>query len=110
MIRSNEIAPLITQMTDRIVTRFHPDRVILFGSHATGTATPDSDVDLLVVMPIEGSKRQARLAIRAALHDIAVPKDVLVLTPEELGEQQAVMGTIARTAVREGRVLHAREG
>jgi uncharacterized protein len=41
----------IEQMVRRIVEQFHPERVILFGSHARGDAGPDSDVDLLVVMP-----------------------------------------------------------
>ena len=42
---------IITTMVDRIVTRFEPSRVVLFGSHARGTAGKDSDADLLVVMP-----------------------------------------------------------
>ncbi|MBH0185089.1 MAG: nucleotidyltransferase domain-containing protein, partial [Nitrospira sp.] len=45
-------------MVRRIVERFHPERVILFGSHARGTAGPQSDVDLLVVMQAQGSKRR----------------------------------------------------
>ena len=73
----------IRRMVDRIVKRFQPERIILFGSHARGEAGPDSDVDLLVVMPVAGSKREAQLRIRRALHDIRVPKDVIVSRPEE---------------------------
>jgi predicted nucleotidyltransferase len=47
----------IDAMVRRIVQRFDPEKVILFGSHARGTAGPDSDVDLLVVMTVRGSKR-----------------------------------------------------
>ena len=43
----------ISEMVRRIVERFHPEKIILFGSYARGTAGPDSDVDLLVVLPIE---------------------------------------------------------
>lgn len=110
MNTSKSFTEIIDQMTQRIVQRFHPQRVVLFGSYATGTARADSDVDLLVVMPITTSKRQARLAVRQALHDILVPKDVVVLTAEELAEQREVAGTVARAAVREGKILYAREG
>lgn len=48
----------IAEMVRRIVERFHPERIILFGSHARGTAGPHSDVDLLVVMQPHGSKRR----------------------------------------------------
>ena len=44
----------ILAVVDRIAEAFDPDRVVLFGSHARGTATSDSDVDLLVILPFEG--------------------------------------------------------
>jgi predicted nucleotidyltransferase len=102
------IRKAIREMTRRIVEEFHPERVILFGSHATGTAGPDSDVDLLVVMPVEGSKRQKQLEIRLALHDIRVPKDIIVSTPDEFEWRKEIVGTIEEPAAREGNVLYAR--
>lgn len=98
----------IQRMVDRIVRRFHPERVILFGSHARGQGGPDSDVDLLVVMPVSGSKRQKAVEIGVALRDIRVPKDIIVTTPEEFEWRKEVVGTIERPAAREGRVLYAR--
>ena len=59
----------IDAMVRRIVDHFEPEQIILFGSHARGAAGPDSDVDLLVVMPIEGSKRAKQIEIRVALHN-----------------------------------------
>ena len=44
----------IQDLCNHIVQEFHPDRIILFGSYAYGNPTPDSDVDLLVVLPFEG--------------------------------------------------------
>ena len=70
-------------MADRIVARFNPEKIILFGSHARGEGGQDSDVDLLVVMPVKGSKRKIRLNIRQALRDIHIPKDIIVSTPEK---------------------------
>jgi predicted nucleotidyltransferase len=51
----------LTAMAHRIVKRFAPEKVILFGSHATGAAGADSDVDLLVVMPLTASKADHEL-------------------------------------------------
>ncbi len=99
----------IQQMVRRIVKKFDPDTIILFGSHARGQAGPDSDVDLLVVMPVEDSKRAKQLEIRIALHDIHIPKDIIVSRPEEFQWRKDIVGTIEYPAVREGKVLYARE-
>jgi uncharacterized protein len=99
----------IQEIVNRIVERFHPEQIILFGSQARGDAGPDSDVDLLVVMPVEGSKREKQLEIRMALHDIHVPKDVIVSTPEEFAWRKEIVGTIERPAARQGKVLYARK-
>ena len=96
-------------MVRRIVAQFDPDRVILFGSHARGEAGPDSDVDLLVVMPVKGSKRAKQLEIRSALHDVRVPKDIVVSRPEEFQWRKDTVGTIEHPAVHEGEVLYARQ-
>jgi len=95
-------------MVKRIVRQFDPEKIILFGSCARREAGPDSDVDLLIVMPVEGSKRTVQLDIRQALHGLHVPKDVIVCTPEEFEWRREVVGTIERPAAREGKVLYAR--
>jgi predicted nucleotidyltransferase len=97
----------IGRMVKRIVKKFHPQQIILFGSHSRGEAGPDSDVDLLVVMPVRGSVRDTRLAIREALHDIPFPLDVVVTTPEDFAWRKEVVGTIEWPAAREGKVLYA---
>ena len=97
----------ISKMVQRIVKRFHPDRIILFGSHARGKADKDSDVDLLVVMPVDGSRRKKAVEIGVILHDIRVPKDIIVTTPESFRWRKEVIGTIEHPAAREGKVLYA---
>ena len=97
---------LIAGMVSRIVEHFHPDRIVLFGSHARGDQTTDSDVDLLVIKPVQGSKRKERLAIRAALRGCGLPKDIVLATPEDVAKQRHVAGTLIRHALEEGRVLH----
>ncbi|MBI2899894.1 MAG: nucleotidyltransferase domain-containing protein [Planctomycetes bacterium] len=95
-------------MADCIVRLFHPDRIVLFGSRARAEAGPDSDVDLLVVMPVQGSRREKAVQIGAALCGFRVPKDIVVTTPEEFEWRKGVVGTIERPAAREGRVLYAK--
>jgi predicted nucleotidyltransferase len=95
-------------MVRTIVERFDPEQVILFGSHAQGGAGPDSDVDLLVVMSLPGSRREKQLELRLALREFPVPKDVIVTTPEEFAWRKEIPGTIERPAALEGKVLYAR--
>jgi len=99
----------IQKMVELIVERFHPEKIILFGSHARGEAGPDSDVDLLVVMPVKGSRREKAVQIGVALHDIRVPKDIIVTTPENFEWRKEISGTIERPADREGMVLYVRQ-
>ena len=98
----------IEKMVHRIVERFGPEKIILFGSHACGTAGPDSDADLLVVMPVEGSKRERAVEIDLALAGMGLPKDVIVVTPEEVERYRDTVGSIIYPAVHEGAVLYER--
>jgi len=97
---------VIHEMVRRIVERFHPEQIILFGSRARGDARPDSDVDLLVVLREVSDKHQAAVSIRRALAGMAVSKDIIVATPEEIATRGDVIGSVLRPALREGRVLY----
>lgn len=104
---SSPVRKAILDMARVIAERFAPEAVILFGSHARGTPDTDSDVDLLVVMDVEGSKRRLGARIGAALHDFPLPKDIVVTTPEAYRRRRDVPGTIERSAALEGDVLYA---
>jgi len=104
-----DVQAAIALMVHRLVAQFQPERIILFGSHARGTAGPDSDVDLLVILPVTGSKRAKQIEMRVALHDIRVPKDIIVATPEEVARRGHIVGTLMRPALQEGKVLYVRE-
>jgi uncharacterized protein len=105
----NSAKKYIRQMVDCIVEQFQPDKVILFGSHARGQGTLDSDVDLLVVMPVSGSKREKAIEIGIALHNIPVAKDIIVVAPEDFLWRSKIVGTIERPAAQDGKVLYARK-
>jgi len=106
-LRKQQTKQKIDAMVRRIVERFNPAKIFLFGSYANGTARPDSDVDLLIVMPVRGSRRKMAVKIGVALHDIEVAKDVIVVTPEEFEWRKDVIGTIEWPASREGQLLYA---
>ncbi len=95
-------------MVDRIVGRFQPSQVVLFGSHARGTASEWSDVDLLVILPNVSDKRAAAVNIRRVLGDLPVCKDIVVATPEEITRRGHLAGTVLRSALREGKVIYER--
>jgi uncharacterized protein len=94
----------IRRYVDRIVERFRPDKVILFGSHAYGRPHPDSDVDLLVVMPAKNEMNQMsriELAVPAPF-----PVDLLVRTPENLAKRLSWNDWFLREIVEKGVVVH----
>jgi uncharacterized protein len=98
----------IRQMARRIVRGFDPEKIILFGSRARRDAGPDSDIDLLVVMPVEGTKREKVVEIMGALHDFAIPVDILISRPEDFAWRKDIFGTIEWPAAHEGIVLYDR--
>lgn len=98
----------IEEMVRRIVLKFDPEQIILFGSQARGTATSDSDVDLLVVLKSVDSRRAKRLELRKELRGVGVAKDVVVTTLEEVDEYRDVVGSLIRPALKEGIKLYDR--
>ena len=99
----------LRQATDRLVAQFRPQRVILFGSQARGTADARSDVELLVICPVppeRGSRHALMVAMDRALRGVEVATDVIILTPEEFERDRHIPGTVARPAWREGKVLY----
>ncbi|MBI5428629.1 MAG: nucleotidyltransferase domain-containing protein [Nitrospinae bacterium] len=99
---------VINRMVETIANRFQPDKIILFGSYACGTPTRDSDVDLLVVMRVEGSKRQKAAEIDLALADRTLPLDVIVVTPDEIEKYRNAKGALIYPALKEGKVVYER--
>jgi uncharacterized protein len=97
---------LTREIVRRILTVAEPDRVILFGSAATGPMTPDSDIDLLVVEPAPENIRSESVRIRRALGDIGYPVDVIVIATGRFEETKGIIGGIAYPAHKYGRVLY----
>ena len=97
---------LIREVVGKILTVAHPERVILFGSAATGVITPDSDVDLLVIEKDVGNPREETLKIRKALTGFDMPVDVIVMASDRFEETRNVIGGIAYPANKYGKVIY----
>jgi predicted nucleotidyltransferase len=90
----------------RIVRRFRPDRIILFGSQARGDAREDSDADLIVVIPGNAHRRHTEAAIYGSLAGIPFGTDVIVVHPEDIEAGAQLTGSVLGPALREGRTLY----
>jgi len=95
----------IKQICDRIAERYNPEKIILFGSHAYGRPTSESDVDLLVVMDFEGSPIQQAIKISREL-GLVTPMDLLVRTPAQVQERLRIEDPFMREIVQRGKVLY----
>ena len=99
----------IDQVAKQIAAEFRPERIILFGSHANGTATADSDVDLLVVKRMRGDVVKKAAEIYSFIHTMtksAFSVDVLVRTPAEMRHRIALNDFFLRDIVENGKVLY----
>ncbi|MCD6506675.1 nucleotidyltransferase domain-containing protein [Candidatus Poribacteria bacterium] len=100
---------LLGEIVRRIVEGAHPERIILFGSHAYGTPTRDSDVDLIVVKRDVVSKRKESVRIRKLLRGILLPFDIIVVRPEEFEFYKDEPGSVFKEAFRKGVVIYDAE-
>ncbi len=98
----------IRALAQRIVDRFQPEKIILFGSYASGRPRPESDVDLLVIMETSLRSRQQRLEISRALSPRPFPLDLIVRTPQELAQRVALGDPFLAEIMTRGKVLYER--
>jgi uncharacterized protein len=94
---------IIREAARRIAEKFHPERIILFGSQAKGTADDKSDVDLLVICRVTGKRRAVATEIDRSLRGLRIARDIVVITPDEYERDKFIPGTIARPAFLEGK-------
>ena len=101
---------LIREMADVVSQEVQPEAIVLFGSHATGQARPDSDVDLLVIETEPFGKhrdrRQEMARLWRVLARFMVAKDILVYSRDEVERWRNTRNHIIARALREGKVLY----
>ena len=101
--------PTLAELLRRLEAAYEPEQVYLFGSRARGESGPDSDSDLLLVVPDDASseRKHSRLAYEA-LRGTGVAADVLVCTRTWFDRRRNLKASLPGTVLREGRLLHAR--
>jgi uncharacterized protein len=104
LYEGRQLVEWATEIARLIAEQFDVDRIVLFGSVARGDDGPDSDIDLLVVLPIVDSRHNDAVRILTALRHLPVPIDLVVVDSTRLDEQARIPG-IVRVAMREGKTL-----
>jgi predicted nucleotidyltransferase len=97
---------LLNEIVRRVLSAVQPDRIILFGSAATGEMTKDSDIDLLIVDPAPHNTRHESVKIRRVLGDVGYLVDVIVIATERFEATKDIIGGIAYPAHKHGRTLY----
>src|SRR5450432_4526602 len=97
---------LAREIVRRVLTVARPDRIILFGSAATGQMTKDSDIDLLIVEPTAENRHEESVAITDAIGDVSFTVDVKIMSSERFEATKHIVGGIAYPAHKYGRILY----
>ena len=98
----------LKEISERIAREFDPERIILFGSHARGDASAESDVDLLVVADTAVPPEKRYAAVRRLLAEYPASFDIVVKTPQEYARWRTVVNHIVYFADKYGTVLYER--
>lgn len=98
---------VISSIAGRVIEAIHPEKIILFGSHAWGKPGEASDIDLFVVVASSDlpSYRRA-VPVYRALRGIGFPVDVVVQTHEEVEQSRNVRSSLTWRVMEEGRVVY----
>jgi len=97
---------LVQEIVRRLLTVSMPDRIIMFGSAASGQMTPDSDIDLLLVAPSPANTLEERARLRRSLRGLGFAFDVFIIAADRFEESKNIFGGIAYPAHKYGRVIY----
>jgi predicted nucleotidyltransferase len=97
---------LIEEIITRILAVTPAERIIIFGSAASGEMTRDSDIDMLVLQSAPGDPRRESVRVRQALMDLDYPFDIIVMATERFEESKEIIGGIAYPAHKYGKVIY----
>lgn len=97
----------IDRLVERIVQLVNPLRILVFRSSVRGNLKPDSDIDVLVVMPEGTYRRQTAQHLYQNITHLGIPFDIIVATPSDLEKHKNNIGLIYRTVLSEGKEIYA---
>jgi len=102
------VAEVLPAAVQHIAEALQPEKIVLFGSYAYGTPTPDSDVDLLVIMETTAPHVERYLSVSRLLRPRLFPVDILVRTPDEIEHALRSGDFFIQEILSRGRVLYER--
>jgi len=106
--RKRPMGQALKDAVEKIVTKLNPEKIILFGSYAQGSPTPDSDVDLLIIMETNLSQKERSWQVSSILLPRPFPMDILVKTPQEVNQALNSQDMFVREIFSRGIVLYER--
>ncbi|MDH3599850.1 MAG: nucleotidyltransferase domain-containing protein [Candidatus Tectomicrobia bacterium] len=99
---------VLGEIVRRLVSELHPQKIILFGSYVYGIPSPDSDVDLLVILDTQARPVDRYLSVSRLLRPRPFPLDILVKTPDEIKQALERGDDFVSELITQGRVLYER--
>ncbi len=108
MKQKNNIQQFIRQAARRIGEKFHPQKVILFGSYASGSQTSDSDIDLLIIFSKKGNRAQRYTEVSQELEPMPLPFDLLIRSTQDIQDRLKIGDSFIEEIVHKGKVLYER--
>jgi predicted nucleotidyltransferase len=108
-VRFPPVAETLPGAIERIVSALKPEKIILFGSYAYGNPTPDSDLDLLVIMKTRAREIDRYIAVSNLLYPRQFPVDILAKTPKEVEAASRKKGNFyMKEILFKGKVIYER--
>ena len=99
----------INDIVARIASKFNPDKIILFGSYASGTPNNDSDIDLLVIKDTDLPRHKRSFDIQKMLIGSMIPMDILVYTNNEFEKEKNEKYSFLNSAIKTSKILYERK-
>ena len=99
----------INEIVNKIALKFNPDKIILFGSYASGEPTPDSDLDLLIIQDSDQPRHHRSFEIRKSLIGTMIPIDIIVYTPKEFENEKDERFSFINNTIKRSKILYERK-
>lgn len=96
----------INEVVQRIVTNYHPEKIILFGSYAEGVTNESSDLDLLIIKDSKLPIYKRSVEIRKYLRGMCIPMDLVVYTKDEIKKWKNVQTAFITQILKKGKILY----
>lgn len=99
---------ILNEIKNRIIETAHPRKIILFGSAKRGEMGPNSDLDILVVMPSGVHRRNTARSVYRNLIGVGIAVDIVVVTEQDIERYKNNIGMVIKPALEEGKLIYAR--